>query len=255
MKAKKSMKNKKEKKKGQIVSAKKSQSDNKSLKEIYKSNLDYIFQCRYFILISLGIFLFFFLLGLFVPTPEFIEKEIFDLLRELSEKISGIHGIQLIFYIFFNNLFASLFGLILGIFFGIFSVTSSITNGYILGFVSALSVSVGGISSLWKLLPHGIFELPAIFISLGMGLSLGFPFVYRYFKYHSHKKENLAILFGILFLLPAIIITALIDKKLRAYQTRDFKRRLNSSLSVFFFVIVPLLILAAVIEGLLITFL
>lgn len=255
MKSKKSVKNKKEKKKTRENFSKKSEKDKKSLKEIYKSNLEYIFQCRNFIFIAWGIFLFFFLLGLFVPTPEFIEKEIFDLLKELSEKLSGIYGIPLIFYIFFNNLFASLFGLVLGIFLGIFSVTSSITNGYVLGFVSSLSVSAGGISSLWKLLPHGIFELPAIFISFGLGLSLGFPFVYRYFKYYSHKKENLAIIFGILFLLPAIVITALVDKKLRIYQTKDFKHRLNSSLSVFFYIIVPLLIAAAIIEGLLITFL
>lgn len=255
MKSKKSVKNKKERKKIKENSKNNLEKDNKSLKEIYKSNLDYIVQCRYFILISLGIFLLFFFLGLFVPAPEFIKREVFDLLRELSEKLKDIYGIQLIFYIFFNNLFASLSGLVLGIFFGIFSVTSSITNGYVLGFVSALSIGSEGVGSLWRLLPHGIFELPAIFISLGLGLSLGFPFVYRYFKYYSHKKENLAIILGILFLLPAIVITSLIDKKLRAYQTRDFKYRFNNSLSVFFYVIVPLLIIAAIIEGILITFL
>lgn len=255
MKSKKSVKTKKEKKQVTANSKKKQEKDKKSLKEIYKSSFSYIFQCRQFIFISIAIFLIFFLLGFIVPAPKIIEQEIFNLIKELSQRLEGVYGLELVSYIFFNNLFASLFGLIFGIFFGIFSVTSSITNGYVLGFVSALSVNAGGFSSLWKLLPHGIFELPAIFISLGLGLSLGFPFVYRYFKYYSNKKEGLAILFGILFLFPAIVITALVDKRLRDYQIRDFKHRLNNSLSVFFFVIVPLLIVAAIIEGLLITFL
>jgi len=34
-------------------------------------------------------------------------------------------------------------------------------------------VQTDGFLSLWRLLPHGIFELPAVFISLGMGLKIG----------------------------------------------------------------------------------
>ncbi|HOW36658.1 MAG TPA: stage II sporulation protein M [Candidatus Pacearchaeota archaeon] len=249
------MKSKKSVKKRENANLKKKTQDASSLKGIYQSNLKYIYQSKTFILVTFGVFVLFFLLGLLIPAPSVLEKEIFELIKELSEKIGDLQGINLIFYIFFNNLFASLFGLVLGIFFGIFSVASAITNGYVLGFVSALSVNAGGISSLWKILPHGIFELPAIFISLGLGLSLGFPFVYRYFKYYSHKKNYWALAGGILFLFAGIIISAITDKKLRSYQFKDFKRKFNNALSIFFFIIVPLLIIAAIIEGLLISLL
>jgi len=251
MKSKKSVKNSKT----QSKSRKEKNKDSKSVKEIYQSSLDYLKKSKQFIWIAVGIFFFFFLLGLLVPAPETIQQQIFDLIRELTEKVKDLSGIELIFYIFFNNLSASLFGLVFGVFFGVFSIISSVSNGYVLGFVSALSISAEGVGSLWKILPHGIFELPAIFISLGLGLSLGFPFVYRYFKYYFNKNNGLAVIFGILFLLPAVIITSWIDKKLRDYQFRDFKYRFNHALSVFFFVVVPLLIIAAIIEGLLISFL
>ena len=85
---------------------------------------------------------------------------------------SGLSWIQLILFILFNNLKSSFFGLVFGIFFGIFPSLVAIFNGYVVGFVSNESVRQSGVLILWKLFPHGIFELPAVFISLGMGLKL-----------------------------------------------------------------------------------
>tara|TARA_Y100000034_G_C6716675_1_gene316852 strand:- start:368 stop:697 length:330 start_codon:yes stop_codon:yes gene_type:complete len=106
----------------------------------------------------------------------------------------------------------------LGIFLGIFSFLILIVNGYVLGFVASKSVAVEGILVLWRLLPHGIFEIPAVMISAGLGLKLG---AYLFVK---HKKG-------------------------------DFKQWLLNSLRVFLFIVVPLLIIAAIIEGILIIFL
>ena len=105
--------------------------------------------------------------------------------------------------------------MILGIFFGIFPLWFTLQNGYVLGFVSSISVGEAGIGSLWRIIPHGIFELPAIFISLGLGIKLGSFVFYK----DSRKKFN------------------------------EF---LKNSLRVFIFIVIPLLVLAGIIEGFLI---
>jgi stage II sporulation protein M len=106
-------------------------------------------------------------------------------------------------------------GLFLGIFFGIFPFFSSIANGFMLGFAGNMSVAKEGIFSLWRIFPHGIFELPAIFISFGLGLKL------PTFIFYKKKWET-------------------------------FKKFLENSFTTYLFVVIPLLIVAAIIEGTLI---
>ena len=115
-----------------------------------------------------------------------------------------------------NNIQSSFLGVLYGVVFGIFPVVSAMVNGYLLGFVAAKSVEVEGVFILWRLFPHGIFELPALFLSLGLGLKLGS------FLFQKNKIESL----------------------------KDY---LINSLRVFVLVIIPLLIIAAVIEGILIS--
>ena len=102
--------------------------------------------------------------------------------------------------------------MIFGFLLGIFPVIAAIANGYLLGFVALISVNNGGWFILFKLLPHGIFELPAIFISLGLGLKLG-TCIFR--------KEIL----------------------------KNFNEYFINSLRVFLFIVIPLLLIAGIIEG------
>ena len=100
----------------------------------------------------------------------------------------------------------------MGIILGIFPIWVSIQNGYIIGFVINKVVALEGPLILWKLIPHGIFELPAIFISIGVGLKIGEKVL---------KRDS-----------PGVFLL--------------------NSLKVFLLIVLPLLIIAAVIEGLLI---
>ena len=95
---------------------------------------------------------------------------------------------------------------------GIYPVVATIANGFILGFVASMAVSSEGFFVLWRIFPHGIFELPAIFISFGLGLKIG-TFIFQKKKFESFKKYFM------------------------------------NSLKVFLFIIIPLLIIAAIIEG------
>ncbi len=188
---------------------------NFSLKKEYQKSWNYLKDSKKFILIVIGIFLAFTLIGFFVPPPEYISQKIFEFIKEILLKTEGMSQSRLISFIFLNNVQSSFFGMVFGIFLGIFPVVSTIMNGYLLGFVANLAIQDGGFFSLWRIFPHGLFELPAVFISFALGLKLGFSIL--------NKKK-----FG------------------------NLNKNFISSLKAFILIIIPLLILAAIIEGTLI---
>jgi stage II sporulation protein M len=188
------------------------------IREEYKKSFNYLKESKNFIYISIGIFLFFALIGFFVPTPEPLYNQIVNFIKEILKETQGMSQIDLINFILANNIKSTFFAIFLGIIFGVFPIINAIANGYLLGFVSSISVSADGFLSLWKLMPHGIFELPAVFISLGLGLRLG---------------------------------TFIFQKK----RLESFKNYLVNSLRIFLLIVVPLLIIAGIIEGSLIYFL
>ncbi len=183
-----------------------------SISEQYRKSWKYIKESQKFIYAVIIIFIFFILTGFFIPTPEMLYNQIMNFLTDLLEKTQNMSQLELTRFIILNNLQSTLFGIFFGIFLGIFPVISAISNGYILGFVSYLSMDSSGIISLWRIFPHGIFELPAVFISLGIGIKLGT------FVFQKKKMESL-------------------------------KNYLINSLRTFFFVIVPLIVIAGIIEG------
>jgi len=188
-----------------------------NLKNEYKLSWDFINESRKFIYLIILVFVGFMLIGFFAPVPDSIKQQIFDFIKELIAKTQGMSQLDLIQFIFLNNLQSSFMGMILGVVFGIFPIIATIVNGYLWGVIGSLSVDSEGILSLWRILPHGIFELPAIFISLGLGLKIG-TFIF--------EKE----------------------------KSKSFKEFFWNSLRVFIFIVLPLLIIAAVIEGSLIFF-
>jgi len=196
-----------------------------SLSGGYKKSFSYIKDSKDFIYSAILLFFIFGVIGLFfqdlvnlffssvLGIP--LNEKIFDFIQKLWEQTQGKSHFDLISYIFLNNLQGSFIGLMLGIFLGIPTLIATVLNGYLLGFVAFFSIQESGVFVLWRLLPHGVFELPAIFISLGLGFRLGlFPFI--------NKKSD------------------------------SFFESVIESLRVFLFVILPLLVIAAIIEGTLI---
>lgn len=183
-----------------------------NLKKEYKEAWNYLEESRKFIYIIIAIFFIFVLIGFFIPTPEFVFNYIVKFIEELMEKTQGMSQGQLISFIFFNNLQSSFFGIFFGILLGIFPVIITIVNGYLLGFVSLITIEAKGSLVLLRILPHGIFELPAVFISLGLGLKLG-TFIF--------KKKKIVFL----------------------------KQYFWNSMRVFLLFVIPLLLIAGIIEG------
>ena len=187
-----------------------------NLTEQYKSCWKYIKESRDHVLAIISVFLLFFILGFVFPIPLAIKEAIEKMIREMIDNTEGLGLRQLIFFIFQNNLKSSFMALFLGAVLGVFPVFSSVINGYVLGFVGKKSVEIAGPSVLLRLLPHGVFELPAVFLSMALGVRLGM------FIFSKNKKE-------------------------------EFLKRLTESARVFLFIVLPLLIIAAIIEGILIS--
>lgn len=177
----------------------------------YRKAWNFFKESTDFIFIALGIFCTFIIIGFAFPV--FFQGEIFGMLKNLFLEFEGLGLFETMLKIFINNAMASFFAIVFGIVFGVYPLMSAIVNGYLIGFVSRFAVQEDGILTLWRLVPHGFFELPAIIFSIGIGLRLGFGIF--------NKKENL-------------------------------RENIFNGLRFFVFVVLPLLVVAAVIEGLLI---
>ncbi len=180
-------------------------------KENYSKSWQYIKESKKFIWIVFGLFLLSVFIGV-IFQPESISNSIIKYIQEIISKTEGMSSWDMIKFIFVNNIQTAFMGLIFGFALGIFPIVVTVANGYVVGYVSSSVVASSGAIHLLELIPHGIFELPAIFISFGMGLKFG-TFVF--------SKEKL----------------------------KSFNKFFIESLRVFVFVIIPLLIIAAIIEG------
>jgi stage II sporulation protein M len=147
-----------------------------------------------------------------------------DIIDELMGQFEETYGwiaeespIMIMLFIFANNTFNSFIAMMFGILFGIWPVIFILINGFFIGVVVFSSLQEYGILVvLSALLPHGIIELPMIFISASMGLRLGVIVFQKIFKIR--EKEI------------------------------SFKYELFSAIRFFVTVIVPLLFIAAIIE-------
>ena len=185
------------------------------VEERFEEAIDYIKESKNFIYASMFLFFAAVIMGILFSNYLCILDEV---LKDIIEKTEGLHGIGMIIFIFNNNVQASFLALILGIAFGIFPVLTLFGNGLIIGYVIDKVSANAGIAELWRLLPHGIFEIHAVFISFGLGIRLGM------FIFSKNKIKEL-------------------------------KRRFFNSLNVLIYVILPLLLIAALIEGILINIL
>lgn len=180
----------------------------------YSLSWQYTKKCRNYIFFIILLFLLGFIIAVFYQPPEIVEL-IKEFIEDLLQKTEGLSMWQMVFFILNNNLKNSFFAMLLGVFLGIFPIFTALANGYVLGFVAEKSVQLEGIAILLRLVPHGIFEIPAVVLALALGVRLGA------FWFEKDRKK-------------------------------EFLSRLENSLRVFLFIILPLLVIAAIIEGILI---
>ena len=217
----------------------------------YSQSWDFIKESKNFIYVTILVFFITFLFGFFFSLPELITNQILEFIQELLEKTKGMSQFELTRLVFLNNIKSSFVVLVFGMVLGIYPVMATIANGFILGFVASIAVGSEGFFVLWRIFPHGIFELPAIFISFGLGLKLGLWLIMGPIKFY-WKENKLVLILFILFYLPTFILTLIYNHRFRSKMKKsflEFKLNFMNSLKVFLFIILPLLIIAAIIEG------
>jgi stage II sporulation protein M len=185
----------------------------------FKDSWKYVGENRRYVFFAIILFALFAIIAIVFPVPAELEAQIRLVIEKLVLATQGLNWFDLIAYIFTNNFLVGIISVIAGILFCFVPFIIAISNGYVLGYVIKLTVQKFGMSegivSLWRILPHGIFELPAIMIGLGIGFKLGISFI------ESLNKNSFKILL------------------------KDFVR----ALKIIFYVILPLLVIAAIIEG------
>lgn len=171
-------------------------------------------ESKKFIYASFFIFFSSLIFSYFVSTS--LDFYLKNLIENIIQNTKNLSGIGLFLFIFQNNLKTSFFGMIFGLAFGVIPIFLLFINGYVVGYVLRITPK-NFLYILVRLLPHGIFELPAVFISFGMGIKIGASLLNK-------------------------------DKKI-------ILENLRKSLEVFIFLVLPLLFIAALIETTLIFYL
>ncbi len=105
------------------------------------------------------------------------------LLEELIQPFPELKGMSLpsiFLFILANNVLKSLVWMVLGILFGIPPLIFTAFNGFFLGWFSySISREKGVMFTLAALLPHGVVEIPTILLSMAAGLGIGYQFINR----------------------------------------------------------------------------
>ncbi len=229
----------------------------------FKLTRNYLRETLYYVLF---VFVLFLIIGVFAFFYPFLfQEQILKIIKNLIEQTAGLSPIGLTGFIMYNNIKTAFFAVLFGVMLGIIPLSITVVNGYVLGFVANQAALVecdfvspfclAGVSVLWKLLPHGIFEIPAIIISIALGVRLGISLVANCIVFYNRKIGKfslgfLIILSMIFFFIafPIVFIMTLVNEGLR----KRFLENFGNSLRVFILVVIPLLVIAGLIEGFLI---
>jgi len=168
---------------------------------------------KYF-LFSFLVFSLAFVLGIIAArlSPDTV-RVVLETLQEKFAPLQDETPWNIFLYIFGNNTLIDFLSIITFFLFGLVPLYILLSNGFSIGIIFELSATEKGIPLLLAALaPHGVIELPAFFIATGAGLWLSVKLIKKIFK-----KE-------------------------------PFKENLKRAVKIFFFVIIPLNFIAALIE-------
>jgi stage II sporulation protein M len=147
--------------------------------------------------------------------PEPVSRQVTDALQAVGDQYREMAGGTLFFYILVHNVMASLLLLASGLLYGIVPVLAVGANGFVLGVLfREVAGTLGIAKAAMQVVPHGVFEIPALLFTASYGLWLGILAVRR-----ARGRE---------------------ETPLRVQVNRAFER--------YFAVVFPLLVMAAAIE-------
>ena len=183
---------------------------------LYFDRLPDLARLRPYLIFSVALFVFGAITGslTIIFDPE-IAFQLQKLLQQFVGMFHGMSRFQLFMGIFFNNSLKTLLAVLLGPLLGIVPVVFLLINGAILGAVIPMAVVAKGLwSSVMTIVPHGIFELPAVFLGTSVGIQLGLhPLMRLAGKADSSLLSEMGKAMRLYFviILPLLLLAALIE--------------------------------------------
>lgn len=143
-----------------------------------------------------------------------LHKFINSIIGELMNNFKDYRGFELFLRILLNNTKATAIMLFSGIFLAILPTLGTLMNWMIIGFVFQSPQLMAGRPAyliFLQLLPHGVFEIPALLLALALGIRLGGWLLKEKKAEHlkSNIKESLSCYVKVIF--PLLIIAACIE--------------------------------------------
>lgn len=144
-------------------------------------------------------------------------------LAEFVKMFAGMPRWKLAGAIFLNNALKTLMAILLGMAFGVVPGIFLLANGVALGVALSLSVQARGLwPSLLSILPHGVLELPAVFLGTSIGLLLGIQTIKRLLgrsEITLGTELPNAMRYYFTVILPLLLLAALVEAYLTAAVT------------------------------------
>ncbi len=179
----------------------------------------YVYEIRAFLGVVVALFLLSAMAGYMVPaaSPEF-SNALLSGLQDKAETLSSQSPPMMMLGIFANNAVGALIAILFGLFAGLFPLFFMVSNGLVIGIMLELIVGkiglAGGVTVFAAgILPHGVLELPAVFISAAMGLKLGYAALRSLLKGDGRVAEELrdGLLIFLVWVVPMLFLAAIIE--------------------------------------------
>jgi stage II sporulation protein M len=157
-----------------------------------------------------------FLAGTIAPSA--IRQQMVDVFKGVVGNYRGLAGGMLFFNILIQNVMATIFVVISGVMAGVIPAFAISSNGFGLGVLYRQASEVSGFpAAALKVLPYGVFEVPALLIAASYGLWLGVLVVRRMRGKEStllrfHIEHAFRRYFAVVF--PLLIVAAAIETAL-----------------------------------------
>ena len=144
----------------------------------------------------------------------FLEAQI----RQLAAQFVGKDAITFIFMIFLHNLFATYVAMCFAVLFGVVPAIIAVFNGLVLGWLFAKSSGMPQVNISVMIIPHGIFEWPAMLIAWGVGIwrGVGFRFSDTPGTWRQRWEKANKLFFTVI--LPLLLIAAIIEGRYHIWK-------------------------------------
>lgn len=179
-----------------------------------KDDWAYLKSIRGYILFAVALFALTTIMGYFAAEidPEMAASWTKEL--EMLKWIMNQPPILIMIIIFLKNLLSCAMAILLGLGLGLVPLLVVTSNGFLLGIVSYGVIQKAGVLYLLAgILPHGIIELPTVFLSIAIGFRLGHLLIFTLLREEADLsgETRIAVHFLLRWIMPLLLVAAAIE--------------------------------------------